>query len=53
MRAAGEVWICAETRPASATLPRSIASESSTTTIVHRLLGVGGEWVMSLRSVPD
>ena len=48
-----EVWICNTTRTrlgelAEVDLQRELDGRS-----LHRLLGVGGEWLMSLRAVPD
>jgi class 3 adenylate cyclase len=49
----GEVWVCDTTRArlgelAEVDMQRELDGQS-----VHRLLGVGGEWLMSLRSRPD
>jgi class 3 adenylate cyclase len=49
----GEVWVCDTTRArlgelAEVDMQRELEGQS-----VHRLLGVGGEWLMSLRSRPD
>jgi DNA-binding response OmpR family regulator len=52
----GEVWICDATRVrlgelAEVDLARELDGGEDGT--VHRLLGVGGEWLMSLRAVPE
>ena len=46
-------WICAATRArlseiAEVDLQRGLDGQT-----LHRLLGVGGEWLMSLRALPD
>jgi adenylate cyclase len=48
----GEVWICDVTRDALAELAEVDREKVSDDQRVHRLLGVGGEWLMSLRAVP-
>jgi adenylate cyclase len=50
---AGEVWICAETRARLGELAAIDRERDLDDGSVHRLLGMGGEWVISLRSVPD
>jgi adenylate cyclase len=49
----GEVWICAETRSRLGGIAEVDRVREQVDGVVHRLLGVGGEWVMSLRSVPE
>ncbi len=50
---AGEVWICHATRQRLGELARVDRERDIDGESVHRLLGVGGEWLMSLRAVPD
>jgi DNA-binding response OmpR family regulator len=49
----GEVWICTETLSRLGELAEVDRERVLDDQIVHRLLGVGGEWVISLRCVPD
>ena len=48
----GEVWICDATRERIGELAEVDRERESDGRRVHRLLGVGGEWLMSLRAVP-
>ena len=48
----GEVWICDATRARLGELARVDRQRSVDGQGVHRLLGVGGEWLMTLRAVP-
>ena len=48
----GEVWICDETRARIDELAEIDREKMIDERRVHRLLGVGGEWLMSLRAVP-
>jgi adenylate cyclase len=50
---AGEVWICAQTRTRLGELAEIDREQEIDLGVAHRLLGVGGEWVMSLRSLPE
>jgi len=50
---AGEVWICAETQSLLGDLAEIDRKREVDDGTMHRLLGMGGEWVISLRSVPD
>jgi class 3 adenylate cyclase len=50
---AGEVWICADTRIRLGELAEVDREQEIDAGVAHRLLGVGGEWVMSLRSLPE
>jgi adenylate cyclase len=49
----GEVWICDATRERMGDLAQVDLERELEGRPLHRLLGVGGEWLMSLRSVPD
>jgi DNA-binding response OmpR family regulator len=49
----GEVWICDATRARLGELAEVDLQRELDGQILHRLLGVGGEWLMSLRAVPD
>ena len=49
----GEVWVCDTTRARLGDLAEVDTQRELDDQRVHRLLGVGGEWLMSLRSVPD
>jgi DNA-binding response OmpR family regulator len=49
----GEVWICEKTRSALGDLAEIDERRTLDDETVYRLLGVKGEWLMSLRAVPD
>jgi len=49
----GEVWICDATRVRLGELAELDLRRELDGLGLHRLLGVGGEWLMSLRAVPD
>jgi adenylate cyclase len=49
----GEVWICDVTRARLGDLAEVDRQREVDGTPAHRLLGVGGEWLMSLRTVPN
>ena len=49
----GEVWICDTTRACLGELAQVDLQRELDGVRLYRLLGVGGEWLMSLRSVPD
>ncbi len=51
--ASGEVWICNETRARLDTLAEVDQERAFEERSIHRLLGVGGEWLMSLRARPE
>lgn len=48
----GEVWICEATRRRLGALGEFDREREVDGAIVHRVLGIGGEWLMSLRAVP-
>jgi DNA-binding response OmpR family regulator len=48
----GEVWICGATRARLGALAEVDQEREVDGRPVYRLLGVGGEWLMSLRAVP-
>ena len=49
----GEVWICDRTRACLGELPEIDRERELDGMTLHRLLGLGGEWLMSLRAAPD
>ncbi len=49
----GEVWICQKTRSRLGDLAEIDQQRKLDDETVYRLLGVKGEWLMSLRAVPD
>jgi adenylate cyclase len=49
----GEVWICDATRALLGELAQVDLERSLDGKHLYRLLGVSGEWLMSLRAVPD
>jgi len=48
----GEVWICDETRARLGELATVDAGQDLEDGRAHRLLGIGGEWLISLRAAP-
>jgi class 3 adenylate cyclase len=48
-----EVWVCDTTRARLGELAKVDLQRELDGRSLHRLLGVGGEWLMSLRAVPD
>ena len=49
----GEVWICDDTRARLGDLAKTYITDTVVAQPVHRLLGVGGAWLMSMRAVPE
>jgi class 3 adenylate cyclase len=49
----GEIWICDVTRTRLGELAEVDLTRELEGQRLHRLLGVGGEWLMSLRAVPE